>query len=161
MPPADPDQTNELHRQVLREQAKRGKLSRTAELRAMRDEQKFGRGNAHSRRHVSDQFAVRSAVSHGRHTVYLTGELDTASSSALGEALAGACTAETAAVVLDLRELTFMDSSGMMTLLAARRLCAERECDFYVVPGQARVLRVFAVTGLLGHLLGDSSDRLP
>ena len=161
MTPTDPDESNGLHRRVLWEQVEKGKLSRTAELRAMRDEQKNGQGKnvQNVPRHASSQFEVHGVVCDGQHTLLLTGELDIASRPALGAALAEACTDGTTALVLDLRKLTFMDSTGMSALLVAKKLCAEHGCDFCVIPGQARVLRVFAITGLLDRLNLPTDER--
>jgi anti-anti-sigma factor len=98
-------------------------------------------------------FRVRHFVRAAEHTLVLTGELDVASCPALNAAVAEVCTDATTGVVLDLRKLTFIDSSGIHAVLVAQQLCAEHECEFRIVPGQAQVQGVFEITGLL--------DRLP
>jgi len=102
---------------------------------------------------ASPQFELEDVVRRGQHTLLLTGALDMASCPVLHAALVELSADQPTAIVLDLRKLTFMDSSGMDGVLATQELCAERGCDFWVIPGEPRVLRVFAVTGLL--------DRLP
>jgi anti-sigma B factor antagonist len=162
MTATDPDESNGLHRRVCWEQVERGKLSRTAELRTIRDEQKNGQGKdvQNVPGHAPSQFEVHGVVYDGQHTLLLTGELDIASRPVLGAALAETCTDGTTAVMLDLRKLTFMDSTGMVALLVAKKLCVEHGCDFCVILGQPRVLRVFAITGLLDrlNLLTDESQ---
>lgn len=105
-----------------------------------------------ARQNGSPCFEVQHVVSATEHTLVLTGELDLASCAALNAAVAEAWTEATTAMVLDLRRLTFIDSSGIHAVLLAKHLCAEHECDFLLVPGQAQVQRVFEITGLLDHL---------
>jgi len=100
------------------------------------------------RLHLVIQHVVRVR----EHKLVLTGELDLASCAALNAAVAEVWTEATTAMVLDLRRLTFIDSSGIHAVLLAKHLCAEHECDFLLVPGQAQVQRVFEITGLLDHL---------
>ena len=97
-------------------------------------------------------FEVQHVACETEHTLVLTGELDLASCPALNTAVARICTDATTAVVLDMRKLTFIDSSGIHAVLLAQQLCAEHECEFLVLPGQAQVQRVFEITGLLDHL---------
>jgi anti-anti-sigma factor len=52
-----------------------------------------------------------------------------------------------AQLVIDLRRVTFVDSSGLRALIEARKAAAEREIDFSVAPGPPGVQRVFRVTG--------------
>jgi anti-anti-sigma factor len=55
-------------------------------------------------------------------------------------------------LVLDLSELTFMDSNGLRTVLLAKELCDQRGCEFLLVPGPPQIQRLFEVTGMLGRL---------
>jgi hypothetical protein len=41
----------------------------------------------------------------------------------------------TLVLVLDLRNLTFIDSSGLHSVLLAKHLCAEHECELLLIPG--------------------------
>ena len=50
-----------------------------------------------------------------------------------------------------------MDSSGLGTLLAARRAVSERGSDLVVIAASAFVARVFEVTGIAELLYGSSS----
>ena len=87
----------------------------------------------------------------GRRVVRLVGPLDIATSGAAEEALRSASEGG-APVRLDLTDVTFLDSSGMRSLLRAYRLAAERDAAFEVVPGPPPVQRVFQVTGLADQL---------
>jgi anti-anti-sigma factor len=95
---------------------------------------------------------MQDAICGGRHILVLTGEMDMASCPALGAALAHICTGETNAVVLDLRKVTFLDSTGVKTIFDARNLSAQHGCEFSLIRGQASVQRVFEVCGLLDDL---------
>jgi anti-sigma B factor antagonist len=56
-------------------------------------------------------------------------------------------------LILDLRRATFLDSSGVRLVLAARRASAVDGTEFAIVPGPPAVQHTFEVAGL--------SDRLP
>jgi anti-anti-sigma factor len=51
-------------------------------------------------------------------------------------------------IVLDLRELTFLDSAGVSMLLAARRRAARAGRRIVIVEGPPAVRRLFAIAGL-------------
>ena len=51
-------------------------------------------------------------------------------------------------VVLDLRQVTFMDSSGLRLLVEAQQLAEQDGFAFAVVRGPASLERLFEVTGL-------------
>jgi anti-anti-sigma factor len=98
-------------------------------------------------------FELQQVVHGLRHTLVLTGELDLASAPTLATAVAHIRMDRRTQLVLDLRKLTFIDSTGIRAVLVTRELCAECGCEFALVPGPPRVRRVFEVCGLL--------DRLP
>jgi anti-sigma B factor antagonist len=53
-----------------------------------------------------------------------------------------------ACVMIDLRELRFMDSSGLSRLLAARRRARRSGHRFMLIRGPRNVQRVFTLTGV-------------
>jgi anti-anti-sigma factor len=57
-----------------------------------------------------------------------------------------------AEVVLDLRGLTFMDSTGLRLVIRWDTAAREDGFRFAIVPGQEVVQRVFRLTGMEGHL---------
>lgn len=75
------------------------------------------------------------------------GELDIATAPQLNHALAGA-QADAALVILDLRELEFMDSSGANLIAAASGRARQAGGRLVVVRGPVQVERVFALVGL-------------
>ena len=82
----------------------------------------------------------------------LTGELDLAHAPLLQDAVEGEQAAAAKTVVLDLQELTFLDSTGLRAVLAARELCWRRGQEFAVTPGSPQVQRLLSVTGVGEHL---------
>ena len=71
-----------------------------------------------------EAFSVRTERHGDAAVVVPTGELDLATAPALEAALQSGFDGVAARVVLDLRELEFIDSSGLRTLLTARRITA-------------------------------------
>jgi anti-anti-sigma factor len=92
-------------------------------------------------------------TSAGDALISLTGELDLSGAGPLEEEIARVVAADgIGRVVLDLRELEFMDSSGLrMVALAARRLSAE-DRSLVLVRGRDPVQRVFEITRMSDHL---------
>lgn len=84
----------------------------------------------------------------GAVQVALIGELDLATMGVAEEALNDL--PEASAVVLDLRKLSFLDSSGLRLILTFAEADGSRA--FHVVKGPAQVSRVFELTGAAERL---------
>jgi anti-sigma B factor antagonist len=93
-------------------------------------------------------FEIRDEMRAGRHTFALIGELDMAGTETLRTAVRERCGGDNEAVVFDLRELTFIDSTGLRALVSVHDLCRERGYDVALIPGRRAVQRVFELTGL-------------
>jgi anti-anti-sigma factor len=78
----------------------------------------------------------------------LTGELDISSAPQLDEELAKVEAAAPPIVVLDLRSLEFMDSTGLRTIVTADARAREEGRRLAIVRGPDAVHRVFSVTRL-------------
>jgi anti-sigma B factor antagonist len=98
-------------------------------------------------------FELHDHVREARHTLVLKGELDMACSPVLDETLRDVCADQTDDVVLDMSRLTFLDSTGLRSILLAGALCESHGCGLSLIPGPPQVQRLFEVTGL--------TDRLP
>ena len=98
-------------------------------------------------------------ISHAgpRAVVTLAGELDLAGAGPLERALAAV---EAEAVVIDLRELTFMDSSGLRAIAVAAQRTQDAGRRFALIPGEAQVMRVFDITRMRERLefVADAGD---
>jgi anti-sigma B factor antagonist len=89
------------------------------------------------------------AIEQGLVTVLrLTGELDLASGPRLTAEIEPTLTRRPATLAIDLRQLTFMDSSGIHAIIAAERRCRQRGTRFYLIRGSATIERLMAVCGL-------------
>lgn len=92
----------------------------------------------------------------GAQTIALAGEADLLGAPEVEAAFAEVCAGEPGLIVLDLRNLTFIDSSGLHALIAGHQLCRTRGHELKVIPGSANVQRLFELTGMNDILpLGD------
>jgi anti-sigma B factor antagonist len=89
-------------------------------------------------------------------TVTLSGELDLGSRDIVDRAIGQAIGAEaTAAVVVDLSGLGFLDSSGVNLLVKGRREAEQAGVSFRVDGATDMVRQVLSLTGVLEHLSGE------
>ena len=82
----------------------------------------------------------------------LVGELDVARASEAYKRLLGLDLRGGTELVLDLRGLTFMDSTGLRLVIRWDTAAREGGFRFSVVPGEEVVQRVFRLTGMDQHL---------
>ena len=84
--------------------------------------------------------------------IALRGELDLAGAAALEQELALPEADSARAIVLDLRGVEFMDSSGLRVIAMTLQRSQERGRRFALVPGAAQVMRVFDITRMRERL---------
>jgi anti-sigma B factor antagonist len=82
----------------------------------------------------------------------VAGELDLATSPALEQEIDGARDADIDLLIVDLRELRFMDSTGLHALVKAHKQTHEAGRRFAVIPGGGQIERLLDLTGV-GELL--------
>jgi anti-sigma B factor antagonist len=92
------------------------------------------------------EFEVTVSTDEGVRVVAVSGELDLDTIGELNEALAA--DGAIATTVIDLRGLTFIDSSGVSGVMAAARRAREAGGRIVCVPGPTQIQRVFALTGV-------------
>ncbi|MDQ6915819.1 MAG: STAS domain-containing protein [Actinomycetota bacterium] len=80
--------------------------------------------------------------------VALSGELDISSAPALEEALGRIESGEPPVLLVDLRALDFMDSTGLRTLVSANQRARAHGRRLAIVRGPEQVDRIFSVTRL-------------
>jgi anti-anti-sigma factor len=95
---------------------------------------------------------LRTELDHGAPRLIASGELDLASAEQLETQLKQLETSEPDVLVLDLRELEFMDSTGLRTVIAADARARERGGRLVVVRAPEEVDRVFRLTRMDQHL---------
>ena len=84
--------------------------------------------------------------------VALEGELDLAGAATLEQELARLESEPPEAVVLDLRAVEFMDSSGLRVIAVASRRAEDGGRRLALVPGSEQVMRVFDITRMRERL---------
>jgi anti-anti-sigma factor len=84
--------------------------------------------------------------------IALSGELDLAGAAALEQELERLEGEPPAAIVLDLSDVSFMDSSGLRVIAVASRRARERQQRLALVPGSEQVMRVFEITRMRERL---------
>src|SRR3954471_2402953 len=97
---------------------------------------------------IPEAFSVRVERRGDAAVVVPTGELDLATAPALEASLSRAFTDPAERVVLDLRELEFIDSSGLRTLLTARRQADDAGKSFSLVAGHRGLERTLEIAGV-------------
>jgi anti-sigma B factor antagonist len=83
------------------------------------------------------------------------GELDLATAPVLDDQLHDVRDAGCRKLVVDLRGLTFIDSTGVQLLLRWAAWAARNGRAFSLIPGSERVQMVFAITGIVDRLAFD------
>jgi anti-anti-sigma factor len=106
-----------------------------------------------------EDFSIREDAQGDRHTLILAGELDLASAPALEAAAARLCADGANEIVVDLSGLSFIDSTGLRTILSSISLCEKHLCDVWLIPGQRAIQRLFELAGLLGRLPFREPER--
>ena len=86
------------------------------------------------------------------HVVAPRGEVDAVTAAQLGRRLLGLADEGKTQVVVDLSNVTFMDSTGIGVLLNAVRQLRQRDGGLVLVCPTERILRPFQITGLVDHL---------
>ncbi len=101
---------------------------------------------------MQSEFRVEIHADRGASVIGVSGELDLASSPALEEALEGAFAADTRLVIIDLRALEFMDSTGLSILVKAHQTAEDGGRQLYLINGPPQVQRLLSLTGVSERL---------
>jgi anti-sigma B factor antagonist len=101
---------------------------------------------------TAQQLRVDARSEQDRVVIRLEGELDLASAPLLQAALEEAETDAASTLVLDLRQLRFMDSTGLRIILWARERWRSRGQELALTVGSSQVQRLLAVSGVGEHL---------
>ena len=103
-----------------------------------------------------------SVRTEGRATIVaVSGELDLASSPELQEQLDQVWESDPEQLVIDLRQLEFMDSTGLSIIVGAHQRLAEKGRSLSLVKGSAQVQRLLDLTGVAERLrLVDTPEEV-
>lgn len=98
------------------------------------------------------RLTYESHESDGMVQLVLSGEFDLSSAAQIEDVLKELEEGRPEVLVLDLRELTFMDSTGLRVMVSADARARDDSRRLAIVQGPEAVHRVFRITGLDDHL---------
>lgn len=101
---------------------------------------------------MSKPLELKTENDHGAPRLVVSGELDLSSAEELEAQLRQLESSEPELLVLDLRELEFMDSTGLRVVIAADARARDRGARLVVVRAREEVDRVFRLTRMDQHL---------
>src|SRR5262245_17856261 len=97
----------------------------------------------------------------GSETVmHLAGEMDLAESPRFSLEVSRLIDQDGTGVVLDLRHLTFLDSTGLRAIIRADRYAQEAGCTLRLIAGPERVQRIFELTRLDDRLTFVDAEEI-
>ena len=105
-----------------------------------------GPGEGHE--DLQSDFRVETHTTGRVTTLRLSGELDLLSSPALEQELEHANSSDCDVILLDLRELEFMDSTGLHVLVKAHQRAQEAGRGLVLIKGGEQVQRLLDLTGV-------------
>ena len=91
---------------------------------------------------------MRTSTGGDRAVVRVTGYVDVTTAASLRNELAGLIQADTSDIVVDLTQVTFLDSTGIGVLVGALKRIRETGGRMELALDDARVLRILRVAGL-------------
>jgi anti-sigma B factor antagonist len=97
---------------------------------------------------VNSEFSVEERNQGSAWVLAVTGELDLQTSPKVEESLDRVWDAGAELVILDLRRIEFMDSTGVRVLLGAHQRAVDTGRRFALVRGADQVERVLTLTGV-------------
>jgi len=97
---------------------------------------------------MEQEFHIAERLDRGVPVISVGGEIDVATAPQLRESLHLAITPEQSSVVVDLLNVTFLDSTALGVLVGALKRCREFGGELHVVVNDARIVKIFEITGL-------------
>jgi anti-sigma B factor antagonist len=101
---------------------------------------------------ADDRLGIEVSSDGGTVVIALLGELDLASACTFSAKFEQAAAGGPAAIVVDLSELEFIDSTGLRCILLAHERCDGRGPRFAVVPGDGQAARLLEIARVEDHL---------
>jgi anti-sigma B factor antagonist len=95
---------------------------------------------------MDEMFGVAERDEGGSVVVALSGEIDVAAAPTVREQLEQVATDRP--LIVDLTQVTFIDSTALGVLIGAHKQCDSRGTPMRLVVSEPRILKVFEITGL-------------
>lgn len=99
---------------------------------------------------MDEPFGVSVSGVGGVPVVSISGEVDVATAPILRDRLQELAAGGASTVVVDLHDMTFLDSTGLGVLVGALKRSREGGGELYLVAAQPRILKLLDITGLIG-----------
>ncbi len=110
---------------------------------------------------MQSHFNVDQRTDEAATVLAVSGELDLAASPTLEERLDEVFGNGASHLIIDLRQLEFIDSTGLSVLVKAHQRAGESGCRFGLVNGGSQVRRLLSLTGIAERLtVADSPEEL-
>lgn len=101
---------------------------------------------------MSSTFKVDVRTENGAPLLRISGELDLASSPTLEQALEQATASSPSLIIIDLRDLDFMDSTGLSVLIRAHQQAQQGGHRLGIINGSRQIRRLLSLTGVADRL---------
>jgi anti-sigma B factor antagonist len=110
---------------------------------------------------MQSHFDVEQRDERGATLLAVSGELDLAASPTLEDRLDQVFGGTVSQLVIDLRQLEFIDSTGLSVLVKAHQRAEDAGCRFGLVNGGSQVRRLLSLTGIAERLtVVDAPEEL-
>lgn len=97
---------------------------------------------------MDQEFQIEETSTGTLPVVAVRGEIDVATAPQLRECLHRVIADGQSTIVLDILDVTFLDSTALGVLVGALKRCRELGGDLYVVVADPRIVKIFEITGL-------------
>jgi anti-anti-sigma factor len=111
---------------------------------------------------MASEFEVEVERGDGQAVVRVSGEFDLAATHVVEEALLSVEDDQNRVIVLDLREVTFLDSTGLRTITSADHRARDAGHELRIVRGPEQIQKLLYVTGMdkILPLVDDPEESL-
>jgi anti-sigma B factor antagonist len=99
---------------------------------------------------MDQSFQIADQETDGVPVVSAAGEIDVATAPPLRDRLQALSNGGRSTIVVDLLNVTFLDSTALGVLVGALKRCRESGGDLPLVIADPRILKIFEITGLTG-----------
>lgn len=97
---------------------------------------------------MDQEFRIEERAGGPLPVVAVMGEIDVATAPQLREYLHRVIAQGASTLVVDLLDVTFLDSTALGVLVGALKRCRELGGDLHVVVSDPRIMKIFEITGL-------------
>ena len=97
---------------------------------------------------MDETFRIDQTDEDGIPVLGVSGEIDVATAPDLRDRLQGCVAKNQSTIVVDLLDVTFLDSTALGVLVGGLKRCRESGGDLHLVIAEPRILKVFEITGL-------------